>query len=211
VKQAAFQGYDWRPVLDSLRPLTPVLWRALTAEEQQRFLRHLRPYWEIHRHRIAPEVAEVITRMQQAQQLLIHAGCLQACHEQADGVTVIYRPRYSGASRTLQVSRVINCTGPECDYRKLQHPLIVNLLRAGLIRPDPLALGLEVSPAGALVNAAGIASPLLYTLGPPRKGCLWETTAVPEIREQAKAMAQYLLHHLECQHAVAFPQTEDIV
>lgn len=76
------------------------------------------------------------------------------------------------------------------------HLLIVNLLlSSGLIRPNSLALGLDVALNGALVSAEGIASQLLYTLGCPRKGCLWETTAVPEIREQAMAIAQDLLQN----------------
>lgn len=205
------QGYDWRAVIDSLRPQTQVLWRALTATEKKRFLRHLRPYWDSHRHRIAPEVAATISQVQQSRQLLFHAGCIQSYEEWDDGVDVTYRPRHQHELHTLRVDRVINCTGPECNYRRLQHPLMVNLLAAGLIRPDPLALGLEVNTNGALVGATGAASRQLFTLGPPQKGGLWETTAVPEIREQAQALAQHLLQSLKAKAAPVLSNTAVVV
>lgn len=211
IDHAARQGYDWRVVIDSLRPQTQVLWRALTATDKKRFLRHLRPYWDSHRHRIAPEVAAAIDQLQQSRQLLFHAGCIQSYEERDDGVDVTYKPRHQHEPHTLRVNRVINCTGPECNYRKLQHPLMVNLLAAGLIRPDPLALGLEVNTTGALVSATSAASRRLFTLGPPQKGGLWETTAVPEIREQAQALAQHLLQSLRNKAAPVLANTAAVV
>ncbi|NTU65239.1 MAG: FAD-dependent oxidoreductase, partial [Chloroflexi bacterium] len=103
IDHAARQGYDWRAVIDSLRPQTQVLWRALTATEKKRFLRHLRPYWDSHRHRIAPEVAATISQLQQSRQLLFHAGCIQSYEEWDDGVDVTYRPRHQHELHTLRV------------------------------------------------------------------------------------------------------------
>jgi len=194
VARAAAAGHDWRTVIDALRPQTPALWQALPPAEQRRFLRHLRPYWDAHRHRVAPEAIAVLDRLRHSQQLQIHAGRIRAYQEHAEGVRVAYRPRRSDALVHLQVSRVINCTGLECDYRRLRQPLIVHLLESGLIRPDPLYLGLDTDAEGRLLDARGYASTFLYTLGPPCKGRLWETTAVPEIRGQAQALAQRLLH-----------------
>ena len=193
VARAAAAGHDWRAVIDALRPQIPALWQALPLAEQQRFLRHLRPYWDAHHHRVAPEAIAVLDRLRRSQQLQIHAGRIQAYQEQREGVRVAYRPRRSGALVDLQVSRIINCTGFECDYRRLRQPLIVNLLESGLIRPDPLYLGLDTDAEGRLLDAEGRASSLLHTLGPPCKGRLWETTAVPEIRGQAEALARCLL------------------
>jgi len=211
IDQAARQGYDWRAVIDALRPQTQMLWRALTAVEKRRFLRHLRPYWDNHRHRIAPEVAATLDRLQQSGQLRVHAGCIRSYSERDDGVDVSYRPRHQPELHTVRVNRVINCTGPEGNYRKLQHPLIMNLLESGRIRPDPLTLGLEVEANGALIIATGVASRRLYTLGPPRKGGLWETIAVPELREQAQALARQLLQSLRVKAAPAFSDTEGVM
>lgn len=194
VARAAAAGHDWRAVIDALRPQTPALWQALPPAEQRRFLRHLRPYWDAHRHRVAPEAIAVLDRLRRSQQLQIHAGRIRAYQEHREGVRVAYRPRRSDAPVHLQVDRVINCTGLECDYRRLRRPLITHLLESGLSRPDPLCLGLDTDADGRLLDAEGRASSLLYTLGPPCKGRLWETTAVPEIRGQAQALAQRLLH-----------------
>jgi uncharacterized NAD(P)/FAD-binding protein YdhS len=192
LKQNSNSEVNWRAVIDSLRPITQQLWQSLPLEEKRRFLRHLRPYWEVHRHRAAPKIMDAIAQLQQSQQLLVHKGRIQTYRETATGVEVLIRNR-QGDDVVIPVSGVINCTGPECDYRKFQHPLIANLLQQGLIRPDSLALGLDVDSNGALVATNGATSELLSTLGSPRKGSLWETTAVPELRVQALALAQNLI------------------
>lgn len=193
VASAIARGYDWRSAIDSLRPITQQLWQQLSPGDRRRFLRHVRPYWEVHRHRVSPGVAEKVGRMLYAGQLVLWAGRMQAYQEDTEGVKVWIVPRGTDERKELQVQRVINCTGSECDYRKFQHPLIVNLRSQNLIRPDPLALGLDVAENGAIRNREGVASQLLYTLGSPRKGGLWETTAVSEIRQQAAELAQELL------------------
>lgn len=195
LQQDSTSEVNWRAVIDSLRPITQQLWQSLPLKEKCRFLRHLRPYWEVHRHRAAPKIIDAIAQLQQSKQLLIHKGRIQTYRETATGVEVLIRNQQAD-DVIFQVSRVINCTGPECDYRKFQHPLIANLLQQGLIRPDSLALGLKVAPNGALISTKGAISELLFTLGPPRKGSLWETTAVPEIRVQALALAKDLIRCL---------------
>lgn len=193
VKNAIATGYDWRAVLDSLRPITQQLWQQLPLIEQRRFLRHVRIYWEVHRHRVSPKVADKITTMLNSNQMVVHAGRIQAYDEDADGVNVVIRQRHGTEREIVRATRVINCTGTECDYRKFQHPLIQNLRSRGLIRSDALAIGLDFAPNGALLDVDGVVSQILYTLGPPRQGRLWETTAVPEIRVQAAELAKELL------------------
>ncbi|MDX2272489.1 MAG: FAD/NAD(P)-binding protein [Cyanobacteriota bacterium] len=193
VKVAASLGQDWRVVLDSLRPHLQALWQSWSITEQKRFLRHVRPYWEIHRHRTAPPVAEQIQQEIKAGSLRLYAGRITAIADDTEGVSVWIRRRQTQEADYLRVARVINCTGSQCSYRKLSHPLIINLQEQGLIRPDPLELGLDTAKDGALLNQAGIPADWLFTLGPPRKGNLWETTAIAEIRLQAEQLAQTLL------------------
>lgn len=193
VELAQQQGSDWRAVIDALRPQTQAIWQSLSLSEQQRFLRHVRPYWEVHRHRVAPQVAETIRHLLQTGQMQVWTGRIQSYCEQAQGVKVCFRPRQSTTVQHLMVSKVINCTGSECNYRKFRHPLIKGLLQTGLAAPDPLELGLKVTTNGALVEASGQASDWLFTLGSAQKGSLWETTAVPELRQQAATLAQFLL------------------
>lgn len=113
------------------------------------------------------------------------------------GIEVIWRDRRSGKSRELRVQRIINCTGPETDCLKADSPLLTSLLRAGLARPDSLFLGLACADDGALIDAHGAAHANLYALGSARKGALWESTAVPEIRVQAAALAEVLMSNTE--------------
>ncbi|MEH2026821.1 FAD/NAD(P)-binding protein [Nostoc sp.] len=196
VEIAAAQGYDWRAVIDSLRPMIQKIWQKLPTEEQQRFLRHLTPYWDVHRHRIAPRVADVVTQMLDSAQLTIAAGRIREYQALPDGVAVTVCQRKTQTNHILHVRRVVNCTGVAADYRRSPHPLITNLRSQKLIRPNAIGLGLDTDTHGALYAADGNVSTLLYTLGTPRKGDLWETIAVPELRGQAQELSKALLQSL---------------
>jgi uncharacterized NAD(P)/FAD-binding protein YdhS len=187
-------GGSWRSVIDGLRPHTNALWRRLDIGEKRRAFRHLRPYWDIHRHRMAPEIAQRLARMCCEDRVFLHAGRIGSALKQPDGsVAVSIRPRRNGETQTFAVEQIINCTGPDTDYRKIDQPLVHRLFDLGLVRQDELRLGLLTSDDGALIGRDGTASRVFYTLGPPRKGTLWETIAIPEIRVQAAALASLLL------------------
>ncbi len=192
VEAAERQGSDWRAVVDSLRPFTQQIWNSLSAQGKRSFLRHARPYWEVHRHRVAPQIGARLAEELMSGGTRIYAGRIQEFIEDADGVAVTYLDRKAGARQRLRVDRVINCTGPESDCRRSDDPLLRSLIRNQIARPDELRLGLEAAANGALIDAHGAASDFLYTIGPARKGSLWETTAVPEIRVQALELAKSL-------------------
>ncbi len=192
VQTATEQGYDWRSAIDSVRPITQQLWQQLGRAEQRRFLRHATPYWDVHRHRIAPEMGDVVRAMLDSGQLTIIAGRIQDYQAAQAAVAVTVRDRQTQTNRVLQVSRAVNCTGVQTDYRRSPQSLIANLRDRGSIRPNDIGLGLDTAADGAVLDARGNRSSLLYTLGTPRKGDLWETTAVSELREQALALAATL-------------------
>jgi uncharacterized NAD(P)/FAD-binding protein YdhS len=202
---AELRGSGWRSVLDSVRFVAQDIWRSLSLAERRRFLRHLRPYWEIHRHRIPPEIGSFLAGQQQNRLIEMHAGRVTAYREDSDAVEVSYRDRRSGDLRLFRIGRVVNCTGPELDCRRVDSPLLKDLLRRRMICPDPLFLGLDASEDGAVIDADGVASTFLYTLGPSRKGSLWETTAVPELRVQISQLADLLLGRHE---SAKSPRTE---
>jgi uncharacterized NAD(P)/FAD-binding protein YdhS len=193
IQAAEMQGRDWRSVVDSLRPVAQQVWLSLPHKEQRRFLRHVRPYWEVHRHRLAQEIDALLASQLSSGQIQIHAGRITSYQENADGAEITYRDRKSGKPEYLLVDRVFNCSGPEVDCRKVNRPLLKNLLRQKLARPDSLLLGLEVSDEGALIDGDGMVSDFLYAIGPLRKGNLWETTAVPEIRDQISKLTGLLV------------------
>jgi uncharacterized NAD(P)/FAD-binding protein YdhS len=202
IRTSQLSGGDWREVIDSLRPVTQNIWQCLSLTERRRFLRHARAYWEVHRHRVAPEIGDTIAKLVQDGQATIHAGRVTNYREFPDHAEVDLRDRKTRAQRTLQIDRVINCTGPETDCRRIDDPLIKNLLANGLARPDPLFLGLDVDANGALIDSEGAPSAALFVVGPARKGFLWETIAVPELRMQASELAEHLVRMFDAY----FPQ-----
>ena len=178
----------WHGAVDELRPHTQEIWRRASVADRARFLRHLRPWWDVHRHRLAPEVAARIEAMRAAGRLEIVAG--KPVASEADAV--VWRPRGDRATRHLPVARVVNCTGPAGDAARSADPLLRQLLGNGLARPDAFNLGLDVDADSRLVGADGQAQPRLYALGPVTRGAHWEITAVPDIRAQVWHVARRL-------------------
>jgi uncharacterized NAD(P)/FAD-binding protein YdhS len=159
--------------------------------EQRRFLRHARPWWDVHRHRIAPEVARRIADLIAEGRLEIAAGRLQSARSDGDSVVVEMQRRGSSVSRPVRVSAVIDCTGPLQGVGRTANPLLRSLLDSGVARPDSIDLGLELD-GGARV--AG--SERLWALGSLTKGRYWEIVAVPDIRAQAAAVAADIAEEL---------------
>ena len=188
VRRAAEVGVDWRCIVDALRPHVQLLWRELSPADQRRFVRHLRPYWEVHRHRMAPPIAEAIATVREAGRLQLLSGRIDGIEPEADGLRIRWRPRGGGTGELL-VQRVVDCRGPGTDYTRLAGPLTRQLLADGLARPDPCRLGLETTAQGALVGRDGAVSPVLFGVGPVTRGTFWEITSVPDIRGQAEEVA----------------------
>lgn len=189
VVEVARQGRDWRAVIDGLRPATQDIWQAMPLKERARFIRHLRPWWEIHRHRVPPAVSDRIEAAIAHGQLVTGATRIRAMRAKEGGVLVTHRPRRADAHHHLRVQRVINCSGPGCDYERIADLLIRRLLDRGDIRPDPLQLGLDVSSVCALRNCQGEIWQRLYAVGPVTKPLFWEVTSVPDIRRQCEVLA----------------------
>jgi uncharacterized NAD(P)/FAD-binding protein YdhS len=193
LEQAEARGIDPRAVIDSLRPDTQALWLGLPENEKRRFLRHLYRYWEIIRSRIPPESQGIIERLRSTGQLEIIAGRINDLSDSGAAMEVRYSPQGESREEIVRATLVINCIGPESDYERIDHPLVKNLLRRGLVRPGPAGLGIDALPNGAVIGFNGTASGNLYTLGSTMRGVLWEVLAVPEIRIQAEQLARLLL------------------
>jgi uncharacterized NAD(P)/FAD-binding protein YdhS len=192
VVRATATGGDWRPVVDALRPFTQDVWQAMSLQDRVRFLRHLRPWWDVHRHRMPPQVADRIERARAQRQLRTRAGHIQGFRIEDGMVDVIYRPRGSEVTATLLAARVVNCAGPGADYDRVTDPLVHTLLREGTARPDALRLGLDATGTCALRLGTGAISRRLFAVGPVTKAAFWEMTAVPDIRRQCELLAQHL-------------------
>lgn len=176
--------FGWRAAVDSLRPHSHALWQGLGPEQQRRFLRHVRPWWDVHRHRIAPAVASTVAGLIAEGRLEIVAGRIVAARAHSDGLEVEFRRRGSKLSRTEDFAYAFNCTGPLHSIEHTRDPLLRSLIDAGLVRSDHLGIGIDVDPRS---RAEG--GERLWALGPLTKGRYWEIVAVPDIREQAAAVA----------------------
>ncbi len=187
--RAAGANEDWRSAVDGLRPVTQLLWSGADATTRARFLRHLRPYWDVHRHRLSPEVAARIDAMVAGGRLRFVAG--KPVATAPDG-TVAWRARGSDRIEHLTAARVVNCTGPQGDLLRSGEPLLRDLMTRGLVRPDPLRLGIDVDPATHLIGRDGVPHPRLHAIGPMTRGAWWEVVAVPDLRVQAWRFARAL-------------------
>lgn len=191
-RDAAARGQDWRDVITFMRPHAPALWRALPRVERRRYLRHLRPYWDLHRHRLAPEIERAVTALRDSGLLHVRAARIKSLESWGDQIRVTLVPRGGGAAQKLVVDYVINCTGPDYRLRNSRDTLIGQLLRERLVTPDPLNLGLLTGPGSEVLDAAGKPIPALYYVGPMLRADWWEATAVPELRVHLQRLAATL-------------------
>lgn len=194
--ELAKTGHDWRSVVDGVRPHTSLLWKALPREERRRFLSKLRPFWEVHRHRMAVDVAKRFQSLRNDRLVKIVTGTIVAAQSNEDCVRLFVRDRGDDRLREVRAQWVVNCTGPSASNSADSNPAIGSLLVHGWARPDLLSLGLETTAGGEVVDSHGEITPNLCVVGTLRKPELWESTAVPELRMQAAAVAETLVNKL---------------
>ena len=192
-------GADWRAVIDGMRPVTARLWCELPVAERERFLRHLRPFWDVHRHRMAPAVADRFDRLVRDGMLEVRAGRVRGIDVEGRGARVAVRWRGRDASETIAVQRVIYATGTGAG--SMQSALLHSLRQAGLAQSDAHGLGLAADAGLRVLAPDGMALPGVWALGPIVRGVFWECTAVPDIRLQARQIGQ------DVAVAMALPQS----
>jgi uncharacterized NAD(P)/FAD-binding protein YdhS len=188
--RARSETIGWRAAVDELRASTHHIWRSASAEERARFLRHLRPWWDVHRHRVAPVLSERLERLQRGGRLEILAAKVESVDVLADHALIAIRPRGASDGRTVRVNRIVNCTGPSGDLTGSGQPLLNNLVDRGLVRADPKGLGIETASLCNAVGSGGARSEWLYAVGPIARGRLWEVTSVPDLRNEAAQLAR---------------------
>lgn len=189
---AASRGEPWQYVIDRLRARTPEFWMRLSAEQQRRFLRHARVWWDVHRHRAAPEIAAQVKALRDEGRLKVLAGEIVSAAPGPRGVRLQHRGRGSLARHNMDVAAVVNCTGAASDIRNSNDPLMRQLVEEGIVRAPDNGLGIAMDTDGRVISADGSVQSALFALGPITQGAFWESTAVPEIRVRAAAIAAML-------------------
>ncbi len=186
-------GMNPAVVVDKLRPFTQRIWRNFSVTEKGEFSRDYRTRWNVVRHRIPPAVAGQIEAAREGGGLEVLKGTLRDVRPEGGRLRVAIDPGDGGPSRELAVGLLVNCTGPRESFNDAPDSLFRKLFGQGLVRPDELDMGIEVTPDFAVVDDQGRPSDFLFAIGPLLKGTLWETTAVPELRSQAHQVAKALL------------------
>jgi uncharacterized NAD(P)/FAD-binding protein YdhS len=190
IPEAERAGGDWRDVIHAMRPHTQALWMGMELRDQRRFVARLARFWDTHRHGMAPEIGARLRALRESGQLTTLAGRLERVDEDDTGLTISALRRDTGEIASWRVAYAVNCTGPGVSVVGAGSRLLDDLCAQGLARPHPLGLGLDTGANGALRQADGRLSTQLFTLGWMRRGQLWESVAIPEIRAQAAALAR---------------------
>ena len=186
--RARFAAYPlgWRQALDSMRPKHRELWLAMDDATRRRFVREHRREWEIHRSRLAPGVDRDVRAWEADGRLQLRPARIDGVEATAAGLRVLTD------GGPVDVAHLLLATGP--DESPAASPLLAAVVAAGLARPGPLDLGIDVHPFDYRVrDAAGGETRPLYALGPIIRGAVWETIAVPEIRLEAVRLAELIL------------------
>lgn len=193
VAQATATGHDWRDIWVALRPRTVQLWQGLSPRSQGQFLRHLQAFWDVHRHRAAPQALEALSEYLEDGRLQVAAGRLLSAKANGLRVELQWRPRHSTRVESFNAVRVFNCTGPSNRIGEDRSALFAQLQASGRLQPCPLGLGVHVDSSYRLLDAQGQPQEGLYYAGPMLKAQHWEATAVPELRQHAAAVAEQVL------------------
>ncbi len=105
------EGGDWRSVIDGIRPVAQSLWRSLKTCERERFLRHLASRWDVHRHRLAPEIDDLLQARMAENRLVVIAGRVRGArgsrrpHSSHVSAPGIVKQRDSGSQSRHQLYR----------------------------------------------------------------------------------------------------------
>lgn len=200
-REISAHGGDWRTVVDGVRPHATSIWQGMSLDQRRRFLARLRPYWEIHRHRMALSIGEKFGELRDCDWVNVMAGRIVSAQSDGNSVKLAVAERGTNLLREIDAAWVVNCTGPAPSNSAAANPAIGSLLVDGWLAPDELGLGLMTTAAGNAIGEDGREANDLFVVGTLRKPQYWESTAVPELRVQAAAIAQQALNIVKARHA----------
>ncbi|MDB5499052.1 MAG: hypothetical protein JWP28_3083 [Phenylobacterium sp.] len=194
--RAQARKVGWREAVDGIRPRTAAIWMSWPVDERRRFLRHAQTWWDVHRHRMAPAVTARVSELIAVGQLEIFGSRLERIRTAGDGFEATFRRSADGHWITRRFTAVINCMGMRGSPSAEGNDLVARLARRGVVRADPLGLGLEVSDALQVVGATGAPTAGLFAVGPLTRGAFWETVATPDLRIHTARLARTIFESL---------------
>lgn len=185
-------GTPWQAVMEALKPRAADLWLRLSEDDRGEFLRTDLRRWDVHRHRMAPSVAEQVAAARRSGRLRVVAA--RADVSVADGrLRVGLRrdgPGDDAGVDELFPAAVVDCRGWTAAGVDDPAGFGAALRRRGLARTDALGLSLDTGTDGHLLDRDGRPACDLVAIGPARRAATWESTAMGAIREQAAGLAR---------------------
>ncbi len=174
---AVAEGRDLKAPFDEVRDAAGWLWPSFTDVEKRRFLRHLKPWYDVNRYRMVPQTGAIVAAMQASGQLDFRVARLAGLEARGTCLEALLVGRDGTVTREA-FETVINCTGPKT---MSDDPFIGALSDLGLARPDSMGLGLEVDGTGRVLDAAGHAQDAIWAFGLLTRGRFGDMTAIPQI------------------------------
>jgi uncharacterized NAD(P)/FAD-binding protein YdhS len=193
---------DWRTAVGELRSFVPGMWCSLSQRDKQRFIRRLRPFWDIHRHRCAPATAEILDQLIKKKLVRFVAGELCALRWVKAGVEATIRSRKCDPMYSLVVDQVVNCTGSGGPGTVIQGTLLQRLVEDGIVTFDLAGIGIETTDTYHVVGVNGRRANSVHYVGPLLRARYWEATAVPELRVHCtRLVAEVLSNRVDVERA----------
>jgi uncharacterized NAD(P)/FAD-binding protein YdhS len=186
------RGDPWQHAIDAVRPHTADLWRRMSPRDRRRFVRRVRPFWEVMRHRAPAETLAVTDAWRTCGRMEVVAGTVGACEARSDGLEVEMRPA-GGGMRRESYDAIVRCMGPAIEQREVETSLMVDLVDSGRAIRDPSGLGIVTDEEGRVVAADGSGDSTLLAIGAVRRASSWETTSVPDISVHARELARLIV------------------
>lgn len=205
IEDALERGIPWQPVIDAVRAQATLFWPKLPVAERQRIVRHLRPYWDVHRFRIAPQIKAILSERIAGNTLVVKAASLVSTKADDDGITIEVLSRKERQTETIAADYVIVTTGPAHGAVLTTQPHLAELAREGFITADPFGLGISCNIRGQAIDADGAAQLSILIAGPLARGTFGELMGLPQVTNYAQSIAGDVLDTLHQPHLLPTP------
>ncbi|OBZ94480.1 hydroxyacylglutathione hydrolase [Pararhizobium polonicum] len=199
IRQATSDGLTWHGVIDQVRAQGQALWQVLPLVERQRIVRHLRPYWDVHRFRVAPQVEAALDKAIAEGRLDILAGSVAASRVENHDIHCTLRLRRSPDTIEKTYDAVVVTTGPGHGGILASQPFLAELSENGYLELDPTGLGLSCTRNSEAIGPVAGVTPSLLIAGPLARGTFGELMGLPQVTDHAAFVASVIAGRLQAQ------------
>ncbi|OCP35009.1 hydroxyacylglutathione hydrolase [Ensifer sp. LC163] len=194
--QAPAEGRSWHAVFDALRTQGGDIWRALPVAERKRLVRHLRPYWDVHRFRVAPQIDAVIAEGLEHGDVRVLGGSIGGIDHDGETIAAEVRHRHSGKREQMLFDACVITTGPAHTGILRSQNWLADLADAGHLQLDMVGLGLACDEQSRATNRDGKSEETLFIAGPLARGTFGELMGLPQVNDHAIFVADQVAQRL---------------